>query len=114
MRSLQMVHENPTELRLDVNDLVAGQLLIVIHGLPTADRDAPTPGAGGPRTVSASGSNHNRGHGSPSSPLIEQAEAIGEASGYAPALLTPLLLAAWRGREALALELSAATIEDAP
>src|SRR5262245_6539533 len=105
MSSLQTVHENPSELRLDVNDLAAGQLVIVIHGLPTADHDALAPGAGRPRTVSATGSDHDRGHGSRSSPLMEEAEAIGEASGYAPALLTPLLLAAWRGREALALEL---------
>ena len=102
-----------TELRVDYKDLPAGQLVIVIHGLPTADHDALTLGARGPRTASANGSNHNRSYGSPSSPLIEEAEAIREATGYAPALFTPLLLAAWRGREVLALELIDAMIEEA-
>lgn len=101
------------ELRLDYKDLVAGELVIVIHGLPTANHDAYTPGADGPRIASASGSNGNGRHASPSSPLIEEAKAINEATGYAPALFTPLLLAAWRGQEALALELVAATIEEA-
>ncbi len=113
MSSIQTRSENPTELRLDYKDLAAGPLVIVIHGLPTADHGALTLGAGAPRAASVGGSNHNRGHGSPSSPLIAEAGAISEATGYAPALLTPLLLAAWRGREGLALELIAATIEEA-
>jgi DNA-binding CsgD family transcriptional regulator len=113
MSSIQPVYENPTELRLDYKDLAAGQLVIVIHGLPTADHDALMPRTGGPRTASPSGSNHQRGHRSPSSPLVEEAQAIGESTGYAPPLLTPLLLAAWKGREALALELFAATIDAA-
>jgi DNA-binding CsgD family transcriptional regulator len=102
-----------TELRLDYNDLPAGQLVIVIHGLPTADHAALTPGAGGPHIASAIGSNHNRGHAFSSSPLIQEGEAISEASGYAPALFAPLLLAAWRGREFLALELIDAMNEEA-
>jgi DNA-binding CsgD family transcriptional regulator len=92
---IRTAQEQPTELRLDYKDLVDGRLVIVIHGLPTPDRE------------------RDRGHRS-SSPLVEEIEALGEASGYAPALLTPLLLAAWRGREVLALELVAATIEQAP
>jgi DNA-binding CsgD family transcriptional regulator len=101
-----------TELRLDYKDLVAGQLVIVIHGLPT-DHDAYATGAGELPKPSANGSNHSGGNGSPSSPLIEEVEAINDATGYAPALFTPLLLAAWRGQEALALGLIAATIEQA-
>ncbi|HWN22602.1 MAG TPA: LuxR C-terminal-related transcriptional regulator, partial [Gaiellaceae bacterium] len=111
--SIQTRGADPTELRLDYKDLAAGPLVIVIHGLPTADHEALTLDAGGPRTASATGSNRDRGHGSPSSPLIDEAWAIREATGYAPALFTPLLLSAWRGREVLALELITATIEEA-
>jgi tetratricopeptide (TPR) repeat protein len=102
MSSIPRVQEHPTELHLDYGDVIGGQLVIVIHGVPTADREALTPRIG-PRI--------NR---SSSSPLIEEIEAIGEATGYAPALAPSLLLAAWRGREVLALELIAATIEEAP
>ena len=101
------------ELRLDYKDLVAGQLVIVIQGLPTADHVASTPGVGELLKPSANGSNDSRGNESPSSPLTEEADAITEATGYAPALFTPLLLAAWRGQEALALGLIAATLERA-
>jgi DNA-binding CsgD family transcriptional regulator len=104
--------ENATELRLDYGDLVAGQLIIVIQGVPTSDHDRFTPGAPRLRLASATGK-YVGGKGSPSSPLIEEAEAVNEATGYAPALFTRLLLAAWRGREALALDLIAATIEEA-
>lgn len=113
MSSIQTVPEKPTELRLDYKDIVAGRLVIVIQGLPTADPDALTSGTGGPRRASTTASNRNRDHGSLSSPLIDEAAAISEALGDAPALLTPLLLAAWRGREVLASELVDATIEDA-
>jgi DNA-binding CsgD family transcriptional regulator len=101
-----------TELRLDYSDLVAGRLIIVIDGLPNADHDAYPPGGGRLRTARSNGSKHGR-RGAPSAPLIEEAKAISEATGYAPALFTPLLLAAWRGQEALALELVSATIEQA-
>jgi DNA-binding CsgD family transcriptional regulator len=101
------------ELRLDYKDLVAGQLVIVIRGLPTADHDAYTPGAGELPKPSLAGSKHSRSHGSPSLPLIEEVGAINDATGYAPALFNPLLLAAWRGQEALVLELIAAMIEEA-
>jgi DNA-binding CsgD family transcriptional regulator len=101
-----------TELRLDYKDLVAGKLIIVIDGLPTADHDAYATDAGGLRTAPSNGSKNGRS-GSPSAPLIEEGEAISDATGYAPALFTPLLLAAWRGQEALALELISATIEQA-
>jgi DNA-binding CsgD family transcriptional regulator len=39
---------------------------------------------------------------------------MNEAAAYAPVLATSLVLAAWRGQETRALELIAATIEDAP
>jgi DNA-binding CsgD family transcriptional regulator len=111
--SIKAVAENPTELRVDYKDLVAGQLVIVIHGLPTADNDAVTPGDAGLRIPLAAGSNHDRGHVAPSSAVIEEAEAISRATGYTPVLFTPLLRTAWRGQEALALELIAAMIEEA-
>jgi DNA-binding CsgD family transcriptional regulator len=105
--------ENATELRLDYKDISAGQLVFVIRGFPTAVGDSFTPSADGPRIASASGSNGNGRHGSHSSPLIEEAKAINDATGYTPVLVTSLVLAAWRGQEARALELIAATIEDA-
>jgi DNA-binding CsgD family transcriptional regulator len=110
MSSVNTVPERPTELRLDYRDLVAGQLVIVIDGLPTTDR---IPVAVGPRTASATGSNGNRDD-RPSSPLSDEAVSVGEAIGDVPTLFTPLLLAAWRSREALATELVDAAIEEAP
>ena len=59
----------------------------------------------------ATGSDGNGRHPAPSSPLIAEADAINEATGCATALLTPLLLSAWQGREALASELGAATVD---
>jgi DNA-binding CsgD family transcriptional regulator len=106
--------ENATELRLDYKDISTGRLVIVIHGLPTTVEESFTRSAGEPRISAAPGSNGNGRRRSPSSSLIEEAEAIKEVSGYAPALFIPLLRAAWRGREVLALELIAAAIEEAP
>jgi DNA-binding CsgD family transcriptional regulator len=108
-----IARENAAELRLDYRDIAAGQLVIVIQGFPTALDDSLTPVVGGPRFAPASGSNGNGRHGSPSSPLIEEARAINDATAYTPILVTSLVLAAWRGQEARALELIAATIEDA-
>jgi DNA-binding CsgD family transcriptional regulator len=105
--------ENATELRLDYNDIAAGQLVIVIDGLPTGVGHSFVPSVGGTRIASASGSNGNGRHGSPSSPLIDEAQAINDATAYTPVLVTSLLLSAWRGQEARALELIAAAIEDA-
>jgi DNA-binding CsgD family transcriptional regulator len=101
------------EIRLDYNDLVAGQLVIVIRGLPTADHDTHAPGVGELPKPSPAGPENGRSHGSPSSPLIEEVEAINDAAGYAPALFSPLLLAAWRGQEALVSDLIAAMNEQA-
>lgn len=106
MTSTRPRRESPAELRLDYNDLAAGPLVIVIHGLPTTDREELSLGVSGPGIAPAAVSR--------ASPLIDEVGAIRETTGYAPALLTPLLLAAWRGREALALDLVAATIEEAP
>jgi DNA-binding CsgD family transcriptional regulator len=111
MSSIQTGPESPTELRLDYRDRVARQLLIVIHGLPTADHDAYRLDADEPRTAPPTGLAN--GHNRRSSTLIEEAEAINDATGYLPALFTPLLFAAWRGQESLALELVAAMIEEA-
>src|SRR5687767_7985867 len=101
------------ELRLDYRDLVAGRLVIVIHGLPTADHGEHTSGAGELPKPSLADPKHGRSHESPPSPLIDEVEAISDAIGYAPALFTPRLLAAWRGKEALVLELIAAMSEEA-
>lgn len=114
MSSIQTGRESPTELRLDYKDFVTRQLIIVINGLPTAAHDAYTPGAGELPTASPTGSTYSRTHASPSSPLIAEASAINAEAAYAPVLITSLVLAAWRGRESRALELIAATIEDAP
>lgn len=115
MSSSQTVPENPRELRLDYEDLVAGRLIIVIEGLPSADRASADRARGVvvPHTASASGVDPERLEGR-SSPLLEEAAAVGDALGDVPALFVPLLLAAWRGREALASELADATIEEAP
>jgi DNA-binding CsgD family transcriptional regulator len=98
---------------VDYKDLVAGQLVIVIDGLPTADSDAVAPSKAGPRAPVATGSSHSRGRVSPSSALIDEAEAISRAAGHTPVLFTPVLRTAWRGREDLALELIAAMIDEA-
>jgi DNA-binding CsgD family transcriptional regulator len=45
--------------------------------------------------------------------LIEEADAITEATGNAPLMYTSLVLAAWRGQEAQAVELIEASREDA-
>jgi DNA-binding CsgD family transcriptional regulator len=86
-------------------------LVIVINGHANADHDAHVPGDGEPPTAPSNGSTHSRS--GRSSTLIEEAVAISDATGYAPALFTPLLLAAWRGQEVLALELTSAMIEGA-
>ena len=59
-------------------------------------------GASGPRALDPS-----------SSPLKDEVAAVADAIGDAPVLFTPLLLAAWRGREVLASELVTATVEGA-
>jgi DNA-binding CsgD family transcriptional regulator len=51
--------------------------------------------------------------GPPPSVLIEESEAINEATGPTPSMYTSVVLAAWRGHEARALELIEASIEDA-
>jgi DNA-binding CsgD family transcriptional regulator len=117
MSSIQRRGDNATELRLDYRDISTGQLVIVIQGLPATVDDAPALLAVGSERASASGSNANGRHRAPSSPLIEEAKAMRAAAAYAadaPALVTSLVLAAWRGQEARASELAAATIEDAP
>jgi DNA-binding CsgD family transcriptional regulator len=99
------------ELNLDYEDLGAGQLVIVIRGLP--DVDASATGAGTPLSSRAAGRNANVRLGPPPSELIAEAEAIQTRTRYRPDLYTSLVLAAWRGQEARALELIAVTIEDA-
>jgi DNA-binding CsgD family transcriptional regulator len=98
-----------TELRLDCTDMSGGLLVIVIQGFPG---DSLTPSTTTPRMNVAPGSDRNGHHVAPSSPLIVEADAINQATGCAPAFITPLLLAAWRGQEALALELGAVTIDE--
>ena len=111
MSSIPRSEENGSELSLDYEDLGAGQLVIVIRGLPNADAFAAD--AGMPRISPAAGSNGSARPGPPPSALIAEAEAIHETTRYRPDLYTSLVLAAWRGQEARALELIAVTIEDA-
>jgi hypothetical protein len=59
------------ELRLDYQDLVAGQLVIVIHGLPAPDHDANALGNGDLPNASLADPRHVRSHRSPSSPLLD-------------------------------------------
>ena len=68
---------------------------VVIQEPPFSEEDSLTPPAGG-------------------SNVADETRAICEATGYAHALSTPLLRSAWRGREALVLELIGAAIEAAP
>jgi DNA-binding CsgD family transcriptional regulator len=111
MSIVEAVAEQPTELRLDYKDVLAGRVVIVIDGLPAGRRDPMTPDSSvAVSTVSGSSTIVPR----PSGPLVDEAAAIGETIGNAPALFTPLLLAAWKGREAATSELVAATIEQAP
>jgi DNA-binding CsgD family transcriptional regulator len=112
MSTVQTGSETSTELRLDYKDILAGRLVIVIQGLPTADGDG-SPSGPSPYGASWLGSSNGRRPGPPSSPLIDEASALAEAAGYAPALFGRLLLAAWRGQEALASDLVAVTIEEA-
>jgi DNA-binding CsgD family transcriptional regulator len=51
--------------------------------------------------------------GPPASALIEEADAINEATADTPLVSTSLVLAAWRGQETRALELIEASIQDA-
>jgi DNA-binding CsgD family transcriptional regulator len=116
MSSIQRRPDNATELRLDYSDITTGQLVIVIQGLPTTVGDTVnSSAAGNPEEGSAPepGSNDNPRDGSPPTPLIEEATAISDTITYAPVLTRSLVLAAWRGQEARAWELSAATIDDA-
>jgi DNA-binding CsgD family transcriptional regulator len=62
---------------------------------------------GGPGTNGAGGHRH------PSSALLDEADAINEATGTTPLLSTSLVLAAWRGQEGRALQLIEASIQDA-
>jgi DNA-binding CsgD family transcriptional regulator len=103
MRSIQTGPCSPTEARLDYRHLVPGQLVIVVRGLSAAGRRRE------PAAASVNARSPCRSH----SPLIEEAEAISDAIGYTAPLCTPLVLAAWRGQEALTLELVAAVRDEA-
>lgn len=100
MSTIQRLPDNVTELRLDYQDISAGPLVIVIEGLP----DERVPAARADRELEPV---------SPATTLVEEAQAIYEATSYAPILGTSLVLAAWRGQEVRASELIAVTLEDA-
>jgi DNA-binding CsgD family transcriptional regulator len=108
-----VLSEKATELRLDYSDISSGQLVIVIEGLPDSLGHSVADSTRRLRMTSASGSNGTGRNGSHASPLMEEAQAINDATAYTPVLVTSLLLAAWRGQESRALELIAAAIEDA-
>ncbi len=62
------------------------------------------------QAVSVAGREAN---GPPASALFDEAEAVTGATGHRPVLYTSLVLAAWRGQEARAIELMNAGIQDA-
>jgi DNA-binding CsgD family transcriptional regulator len=62
-----------------------------------------------PKGLSESG----RRHAPPALALIEEADAINQATSNTPLLYMSLLFAAWRGQESRTLELVAASVEDA-
>jgi DNA-binding CsgD family transcriptional regulator len=113
MSSIQRRPDHATELCLDYEDIASGEVVIVIRGLQTGGGESFAPPIIGLERTSGFGSNSNDHHGTPSSPLIEEARAINDVAPYAPALVSSLVLAAWRGKESRASELIAATIEDA-
>ena len=113
MSSIQRREDNATELRLDYEDISTGHLVIVIQGLPSDVSDSVTPSTRPLEATSISRPNGSTRSATSSSPLSEEADAIYSATAYAPVLGTSLVLAAWRGQEARAAELIAATIEDA-
>jgi tetratricopeptide (TPR) repeat protein len=113
MSSVSMSDENATVIRLDYEKLGSGPLLIVIEGLPGTDAFMSGPIAG-PRQIARADGPVRAGLAGPPAPaLIEEAEAITDATGYRTDLYTSLVLAAWRGQETRALELINATIENA-
>jgi DNA-binding CsgD family transcriptional regulator len=75
------------------------------NGHPPSGGDVEAPRAG-------SGSNGNRRQ-PPAPALLAEADAIHDATSSAPVTYTSLVLAAWRGQEARALEMAEACIEDA-
>jgi DNA-binding CsgD family transcriptional regulator len=111
MSSILRDRQSASELRLDYEELGEGQLMIVIRGLPNIDVSAVDGGT--PRIPAAAGSNGSVHLGPPPPGLVAEAQAIHEGSRYRPDLYTSLVLAAWRGQEARALELIAVTVEDA-
>ena len=114
MSGSQTRRDNATELRLDYERASANRLVIVIQGVPTTINGRSAPSTVGLERTWTSGPNRNGHHGTPSSPLIDEARAIDDTVAYAPTLVTSLVVAAWRGQEARMSELAAATIEDAP
>ncbi len=113
MSSVSLGDGNATVIRLDYEQLGSGPVLIVIDGLPCADGSTAGPVAGTRHVAWAGRATVDGLAGPPASALIEEAEAITGATGYRSVLSTSLVLAAWRGQEARALELMNATIEDA-
>jgi DNA-binding CsgD family transcriptional regulator len=59
------------------------------------------------------GAHFHGGDLSAASALIEEAQAIGEATGNTPLTYASMMLAAWRGKEARTLQLSGAGLRDA-
>ena len=104
MEEARLKREDITELHLDYTDISSGQLVIVIQGLPTTAGDS----------VASTAVDLGNNASASGSWLSEEVRAVNDAAGYAPALITSLVLAAWRGQEARASELVAVTVEDAP
>jgi DNA-binding CsgD family transcriptional regulator len=113
MSSMRMDDQNATVIRLDYEDLCSGRVMIVIDRLPGSDDRMSAGDSGAVRIAPAARSAVGGRQGPPASALVDAADAITAATGYGPALYTSLVLAAWRGQEARALELMNAGIEDA-
>jgi DNA-binding CsgD family transcriptional regulator len=113
MSSVSLGDGNATVIRLDYEQLGSGPVLIVIDGLPGTETASVVRVVGTRHVAWAGRATVDGLAGPPASALIEEAEAITGATGYQPVLSTSLVLAAWRGQEARALELMNATIEDA-
>ena len=96
--------DNRRVIRLDYDKLGSGPLMIVIDGMPDTRR-VHMPEVS--RLARPQG-------GAPAAALLEEAGAVSGAGGHPPDLYTSLVLAAWRGQEARALELIDAAIQDAP
>ena len=108
MGNVGVEEKSATVIRLDYGELGSRALMSVIDGLPDT---YVVPGR--PAIAQVVGLTGGKANGPPASALLDEAEAVTGATGHWPVLYTSLVLAAWRGQEARALELMNAGIQDA-